>query len=250
MVQPSSEVGKFTAIVKNIERLNDETVRVRLDCPDVGRYYAGQYLSLHVDHDQFGYYSLGSAPGIDQELHVHVRRNPNGNVSRWIHEKLEIGAAIKITPPQGSCFYYPAELDRPLLMIGTGSGLAPLYGMIRTALVSGHRGPIHLYHGARRHCELYLSEQLRSLARLYRNFSYFPCVSREDARHGFHAGRALDNALREAPVSEHWGVYLSGNRQMVVDARAGFVQRGVPNEAIWSDCFSSNAIPMPLAATV
>lgn len=249
MAKLHSKVAKLTAIVKNIERLNDETVRVRLDCPDVVRYYAGQYLSLHIDHDRYGYYSLGSAPGIDDELHLHVQRSPNGNVSRWIHEKLEVGAAIQITPPQGSCFYYPVALDRPLLMIGTGSGLAPLYGMIRMALVSGHHGPIHLYHGARRHNDLYLCEQLRSLARLYRNFSYFPCVSREDARHGFQAGRALDNALRKVPISEHWGVYLSGNPQMVADARTSFTQRGVPNEAIWSDCFSSNIIPMPSSAT-
>lgn len=239
--------ARLPAIVKSIETMNHEVVRLKLACPEVSDYYAGQYLKIYLGQEKAGYYSLASAPGIDHELHLHVRRCANGNTSRWIHEQLEVGAALQISPPQGTCYYHPVALDRPLLLIGTGSGLAPLYGMVRTALVNGHHGPIHLYHGVRQHADLYLGEQLRALARLYRNFSYFPCVSREPARHGYLGGRALDIALRETPLSESWCVYLSGNPQMVADAKAAITQRGVPTDAIWSDLFGSNNIPVSSA---
>lgn len=235
------------ATVKSIETMNHDTVRLKLDCPAIGQYYAGQFLKLHIDQEKVGYYSLASAPGIDDELHLHVRHCGAGNTSRWIHEQLEVGAAIQVSPPQGTCCYHPVALDRPLLMIGTGAGLAPLYGMARTALINGHHGPVHLYHGARQHADLYLGEQLRALARLYRNFSYFPCVSREPARHSYHGGRALDLAVRDTPLTERWCVYLCGNPQMVADARVIIAQRGVPTDAIWSDLFGSNNIPVTSA---
>lgn len=243
MALPQTHGSRLSAIVKSIETMNHETVRVKLDCPDIGQYYAGQYLKIYMEQDKSGYYSLASAPGIDDELHLHVRRCSSGNTSRWVHEQLEVGAAIHVSPPQGTCYYHPVALDRPLLMIGTGSGLAPLYGMARTALINGHQGPIHLYHGVRNHSDLYLGEQLRALARLYRNFFYFPCVSREDARHGYHGGRAMDIAVRDTSLSQHWCVYLSGNPAMVNDAQSLLLQRGVPVESIWSDQFASNNIP-------
>lgn len=244
MAQQQQAGARLPATVKSIEKMNHEVVRLKLACPDVAQYYAGQYLKVYLEQEQTGYYSLASAPGIDDELHLHVRRCANGNASRWIHERLEVGSEIQVSPPQGNCYYHPVALDRPLLLLGTGSGLAPLYGMARTALVNGHHGPIHLYHGVRQHADLYLGEQLRALARLYPNFSYYPCVSREPARHGYLPGRALDIALRDTPLGERWCVYLCGNPQMVADARDSFAGRGVPVDAIWSDLFAANNIPL------
>lgn len=243
MAQHQNPGERLPAIVKSIEKMNHEVVRLKLDCPGVEQYFAGQYLKLYVDQEKPGYYSLASAPGIDDELHLHVRRCAGGETSRWIHEQLQVGSEIQVSPPQGTCYYHPVALDRPLLMIGTGSGLAPLYGMARTALINGHHGPVHLYHGVRQHADLYLGEQLRALARLYPNFAYFPCVSREPARHSYHGGRALDLAVRATPLTERWCVYLCGHPQMVADAQVALAQRGVPTDAIWSDLFGSNNIP-------
>lgn len=237
-----SRHDRFEAIVHRIENLNSDTVAVRLGCADITHYQAGQYLQIFIDAQTTRYYSLASAPGIDVDLQLHVRRGSAGSASRWFHEVLAVGDTVHIGAPRGKCGYQPGQPDQPLLLVCTGSGLAPYYGIARAALQHGHRAPIHLYHGVRYSQNLYLVEQLRALARLHSNFHYVPCVSGEERIEGCHAGRALDVALRATPLSAAWRVYFSGHPDMVEDGWKGALQAGVPSQAIFSDQAPSSAI--------
>ena len=120
-------------------------------------------------------------------------------------------------------------------MVATGSGLAPYYGIARTALQHGHRAPIRLYHGVRHSADLYLGEQLRALARLHPNFHYMPCISGGEKLEGCFAGRSLNAAIRETPLSQAWRVYFSGHPAMVEDGWKLALRAGVPPEAVLSD---------------
>lgn len=241
---------RFIAKVERIEKLNSETVCVQLSCPEIKHYKAGQYLRIFIDEHTARSYSLASVPCVDKELHLHVRRSASSAVSRWFHDELEVGDAIHVGRPQGFCYYRPTNLDQPMLMIGTGSGLAPLFGIARDALRHRHRGNIHFYHGVRHREELYLVEQLQTLARLNSNFRYVPCVSRDDASDDCIAGRALDIAMRDTSLSSEWCVYLSGNPDMVNDAFKLFFEAGVLAGAILSDQLSGKTQELPTTANV
>lgn len=241
MAHSQSRNDFLTATVSKIEKLNAETVCVQLSCPEIVHYQAGQYLRIFIEGHAARSYSLASAPSVDDTLHLHVRRSASGVVSRWFHEQLAVGDALQVSRPQGYCYYQPANLERPMLMIGTGSGLAPLYGMARDALRHGHRGEIHLYHGVRQREELYLVEQLQALARLNPNFRYVPCLSGGDAAQGCLSGRALNIALRDTSLSAEWCVYLSGNPDMVNAAYQAVSAAGVAAGAILSDQLVVNA---------
>jgi ferredoxin-NADP reductase len=137
-----------------------------VSCPDIPHYKAGQYVQVLVNEHMVRSYSLASAPGIDNELHLHIRRGAAGSASRWFHDELKTGDAIHIGPPHGYCCYQPENLDQPVLMIGTGTGLAPLYGMARAALQQGHRGGIFtmargtvrncIWSSSCRHCPIFI----------------------------------------------------------------------------------------------
>jgi ferredoxin-NADP reductase len=235
MEAPQPRQDRFDAVVRSIEPLNAETVAVQLACPDIGYYQAGQYLKVFIDGHTTRYYSLASAPGIDDDLLLHVRRKLEGSSGRWFHEVLQVGDTVAISAPRGVCGYQPGQPEQPLLMVSTGSGLAPYYGIVRTALQYGHRASMHLYHGVRFSKELYLVEQLQALARRYPNFHYVPCVSGEVSAEGFRAGRALDIALREVTLSSVWQVYLCGHPDMVENGWKRLIQAGVLPHAILSD---------------
>ena len=79
------------AIVQGIDALNSDIVRVRLHCPVPFDYRPGQYINLFRDATLLRSYSLASVPGSDADLHLHVRRLPQGRVSGWVHD--EIGRA-------------------------------------------------------------------------------------------------------------------------------------------------------------
>src|ERR1017187_8415436 len=181
-------IERIEAKVSAIERLNDEMRAVRLRPSSPFKYRPGQFLRLFKDARTSRNYSLASVPSLDDDLMLHVRRFPGGP-------------------------------DQDILLLGTGCGLAPLYGIARDALNSGHRGRIHLYHGSRDASGLYLMEQLRQIAATHPNFRYRPCVSGGPSADGHWSGTPLDLALKDNPDLTGWRVYLCGNPQMVNAAR-------------------------------
>ena len=236
-------IERIEAKVSAIERLNDEMRAVRLRPSSPFEYRPGQFLRLFKDARTSRNYSLASVPSLDDDLMLHVRRFSGGLVSGWIFEQLEPGDIVTISEAFGDCFYVPGRPDQDILLLGTGCGLAPLYGIARDALNSGHRGRIHLYHGSLDVCGLYLIEQLRQFAATHPNFLYRPCISEGSSTDGYWSGTPLDLALKDTPDLTGWRVYLCGNPQMVNAARTESFLAGAASSEIFADPFLPTGDP-------
>lgn len=237
--RPGAEAGRLAATVRAITPLNRDIVSVALECPDMGDYRAGQFINVFKDERVSRSYSLASAPALDPHLTLHVRKVSQGRVSGWIHESLRLGDRVAVSPALGECFYMPVDFEQPLLLLGTGSGLAPLYGIIRDALHHGHRGPIHLYHGSHHRDGLYLIDELRALAHEYATVHYHPCVSQEDPTEDLRHGRVLDLALKDLTRLGlgGWRTFLCGHPDMVQSAKKRLYLAGVALKDIYADAF-------------
>jgi len=226
---------RFEVSVRAIETLNDEIRGIYLQPPAQFDYHAGQFVQLFRDPQTARNYSLASVPVLDSDIVLHVRRVPGGQVSGWVFESLRPGDRVTISEARGSCFYVPGSRDQDLLLIGTGCGLAPLYGIVRDALSEGHRGRIALYHGSYEASGLYLINELRELAARHSNFSYRPCLSTESDGPQYWAGTPLECALREHSDLAGWRVYLCGNPKMVEEARMQTFLAGAGSGDILAD---------------
>jgi NAD(P)H-flavin reductase/ferredoxin len=228
----------ISATVKSLRLLNDDIMHVELESHAQIDYRAGQFINL-FQHQTLGRsYSLASVPHQDDHLHLHVRRLPQGRVSGWIHDELRPGHTVELRGPGGDCFYIPGDHAQSMMLIGTGSGLAPLYGIIRDALSQGHTGPIHLFHGSRDLNGLYLSTELRELMAQYANFNYIPCLSGDDVPAGYATGRAHDIAFKQIPSLKNWRMFLCGHPEMVqVTKRKAFLA-GAAMKNIYADAFN------------
>jgi len=241
-------IERIEANVCAIEVLNDEIRAVHIRTPGRFEYCAGQFVRLFMDARTSRNYSLASVPALDDVLIMHVRRVPGGRVSGWIFEHLEIGDTVTISEAFGDCFYLPGRPKQDILLLGTGCGLAPLYGIVRDALNHGHRGRIHLYHGSRDACGLYLNEPLSRLAAIHPNFRYRPCISEGPSSDGYCAGTPLGVALEDNPDLTGWRIYLCGNPQMVEAARMQTFLAGAGSSEILADPFlpsGTEAAPVP-----
>jgi ferredoxin-NADP reductase/ferredoxin len=208
-----------SATVTETASIGKEMCRLRLD-PAVPLYYhAGQFINLRGPHGAVRSYSLASVPALDRGLEIHVRRLPGGAVSNWLHDEVRVGQQIAVEGPFGDCFYLPGRAEQPLLMVATGSGAAPLSGIVRDALRAGHQGPIRIYHGSRSAHGIYLHEQFQALQREHPNLQYVAAVSGPEVPSGFHAGRADALALQQHPDLRDHRVYLCGSPPMVKGAR-------------------------------
>ncbi len=238
---PDQIQTRIKATVRGIDALNSDIVRVRLSCPVAFDYRPGQYTNLFRDATLLRSYSLASVPGSDADLHLHVRRLSQGRVSNWIHDELRAGDELDISTAMGDCFYVPGDNEQGLLLIGTGCGLAPLYGILRDALQRGHRGSIKLYHGSSSVQELYLVDELRELAAQHDNFVYTPCVSGADVPPGFAPGRATHVALADTPELTGWRAYLCGHPDMVATTKKQVFLAGASMRDIYADSFVLSA---------
>lgn len=173
---------RIEACVTAIDRLSPSVIRLRLEPDRSFAYRPGQFLALTAPGGVTRHYSIASHPDVDAFIELHVRVIPGGRMSGLIAENLARGDRLVVSNPSGTCFYDGADADRPIVLAGAGTGLAPLWGILRDAIERQHRGPIRLYHGARERSGLYLVDELRALADRHDNFFYRPCVLSETER--------------------------------------------------------------------
>ena len=237
VVLPKAGMGKLETRVTEVEFLNTDILGIRLKPSRRFEYKAGQFINLFKDETTARCYSLASVPALDGELFLNVRKVPSGLVSGWVFANLKAGDDITISEATGDCFYVPGNPQQNILLIATGSGLAPLYGIIRDALLNGHQGKLSLYHGSYNTSGFYLTKELRMLAYTHSNFSYVPCVSEGEAPAGYAPGMVLDIALADNPDLSGWRVFLCGNPNMVNAGRQQTFLAGASLRDIFADPF-------------
>lgn len=241
--RPDNNLIEIETTVESVDRLNPEVIRLRLVRPDNYDYYPGQYLTLYNSQGVGRSYSIASIPAKENFLELHIRLVPGGHVSKWAHTEVKAGDKIHITESLGDCFYMQKDSDQPLLLIGTGTGLAPLYGIAREALRQGHKGPIHLYHGSRTldgqvtPNGLYLIDELKALGKSHDQFFYQPCISHGHVPEGMRQGRANDLALEDIKSLTGWAVYLCGREDMVKTTKQKAYLAGASLQDIYADPF-------------
>jgi len=211
--------------------------RLRFARPAAFHYHAGQFVNLRRPDGLMRSYSLASVPQADEHLEVHVRRLKNGKMSSWLFDELEVGQSIELCGPTGSCFYLPGREAGDLLLIGTGTGLAPLVGIARDALLWGHHGRVRLYHGSDTVIGLYLDADLHRLAERFHNFAYTPCLGGSESLEGVARGFANDVAFAAHPKLQGWRVFLCGAPAMVTAAKKSAYLSGASLADIHADPF-------------
>ncbi len=132
----------------------------------------------------------------------------------WLGSKFSGVFTIDEVPP-----------ERHVVLVGTGTGLAPYMSMLRTHLVCGGTRHFAVLHGARHSWDLGYRGELETLDRMCPNFSYIACISRpqeEDAPWGGEAGYIQD-VWRRQPIKTRWGfqptpedtdIFVCGNPDM------------------------------------
>lgn len=152
---------KETTKVLDKTILSKDVIRVRVK--KVICYRPGQYMTLWKDQDTARTYSIASHPSKDDYIEFHVKIYDNGVFSPWVRETLNVGDTFEIQGPMGNCFYTNESKDQTLFLSGIGTGFAPLYGIARDALLSGHTGRILLLIGSRIKQGLYYHNELKIL---------------------------------------------------------------------------------------
>jgi len=238
---------RHDTVVRSVHDFGDGVYRVRLTAPNDFTYRAGQFVNVIGPGGDSRSYSLASVPGLDTHLELHVRRIPGGMVSPWLCDEVQPGDNIEIRGPQGKCFYTNDAAEKPLLLAGTGTGLAPLYGILRDAVNQGHQRDIHLFHGSIRPSGLYMRDALERWAADHPQVHYYPCALEAEGPavpdDQTHIG-PLDAYIQEAfPDLSGWRAYLCGHPDLVKVMQKKVFLAGVSLSDVFADAFLPSSTP-------
>jgi ferredoxin-NADP reductase len=213
--------------------------------PDDGpvAFVAGQYaaLSLASPSPSPRPYSIASRPGA-RDLAFLISLVRDGTLTPRLFE-LGVGARVHVGPARG-LFRLDADDRRDHVLIGTGSGIAPLLAML--AELRSRRDPPRttLLHGARVRAELAGAAEIEEQDPGW--LSYRPTLSRPHAADAWdgltgHVGVHLATLLRAREVSPARTVaYLCGSAGMAAECSSLLSVAGVPPSAIRIERFTSS----------
>ncbi len=230
--EPPGAGVRTPARIHEIRWLSPSVLHVGIELESPFDYRAGQYLTLFRPDGLCRSYSIASLPE-ENIINLHVRVIPNGQMSGWLSLQ-EPGIQLMTQGPAGECFYTADSPEQPLLLAGTGTGLAPLYGIARDALNQGHIGEIRLYHGALNSSGLYLVAELEELTREYANFHYQPALLDEQ-------GPLPQFLHNQHPKLNGWRGFVCGDPGIVNQLKKRLFLAGMASRDIHSDAFVPNA---------
>lgn len=245
-VPASSEVCKtkqstFSAQIASVQRLSDSTISLTLDGDALRKlaFLPGQYANVKVPGtDQHRAYSFSSMPR-DGSVSFLIRNVPGGLMSGFLRENAKAGDAITLAGPLGS--FYLREIQRPVLMLAGGTGLAPFLAMLDKLVASGgSEYPIHLIYGVNSDTDLVELERLAAFATQLSNFTYALVVVSDDStqpKKGYVTQHIEPAHLNDGDVD----VYLCGPPPMVEAVSQFLGKQGIRPAGFHYEKFAASA---------
>jgi ferredoxin--NADP+ reductase len=173
-------------------------------------------------------YSIGSSPVQKGALEFYVALVPDGDLTPRL-AALQPGDRLFTAPKivgTFTCGVVPAS--RSLVLVSTGTGLAPYISMVRTPSVWTAGRSITILHGVRYGADLGYREELLSLQDERPEFTYLATVSREesfdDVRRGYVQEMLKDGTVRTDPEKDH--VFVCGNPAMIEEVEQLMLGKG------------------------
>lgn len=163
-------LGRLTWLVAQLAEVRRETATARtlvLDVPGWAGHLPGQHVDVRLTAED-GYsaersYSIASAPGSGR-VELTVERLDDGEVSPYLTGEMRPGDLMELRGPIGGYFAWHPEDASPVLLIGGGSGVAPLMAMARTRIASGSTAVMRLVYSTRSPDTLLYAAELQDLA--------------------------------------------------------------------------------------
>lgn len=204
-------------------------------------FEAGQYVSLKVNEEgERRSYSLASSPD-ETNLTIMADVTPMGLGSKYILG-LNVGDEIEILGPLGMFMVTEeqrAETTRGFVLVGTGSGIAPLRAMVRDLLINKkEKRPVQLNWGMRYEQDLFWTAEFLELQKMYSNFKFDLVLSKPTETWPYCKGHVGDCLVGHQTDFTGWQAYLCGNKEMMSETSQLLINHGVPVNGVHVEKFN------------
>lgn len=231
------QIEAFETVIESVTDLTPTIlgVTLRLVKPPQIRFTAGQFVNVEVPGTaNLRAFSMANAPSENSKIELIVKIFPGGQFSEYL-KHAEKGQMVRVSGPVG---LLRVRLSyRKILMIASGSGLAPLLSMLTDLTQKKDRRPVTAFFGARTREELYHLDRLNALCDLSAQVEFVPVVEEADQAWKGETGRVTDAIARRMGVLKGYDAYVCGPPGLVEAARELVIQLGVREANVYFDAF-------------
>ncbi|MEN5037380.1 benzoate 1,2-dioxygenase electron transfer component BenC [Pseudomonas sp. TWI929] len=235
-----TEQASFEAAISDVRQLSASTIALSIKGEALSRlaFLPGQYVNLKVPgSEQSRAYSFSSLQK-DGEVSFLIRNVPGGLMSSFLTNLAKAGDSMSLAGPLGS--FYLRPIQRPLLLLAGGTGLAPFTAMLEKIAEQGSEHPLHLIYGVTNDFDLVELDRLQALAARIPNFTYSACVANPDSQYpqkGYVTQHIEPRHLNDGDVD----VYLCGPPPMVEAVSQYVREQGITPANFYYEKFAAAA---------
>ena len=256
-----SKPNSWTGLL-HVGRIFQETPTVktfRLTDPAGGLlpfvYLPGQFLTLTVRPDGEAIkrsYTIASSPTQRGFAEITVKREEQGAVSRFLHDRVAEGDTLQVTAPSGRFTFTGDEASTVVLLAG-GVGVTPLMSYVRYLTGRAWSGEIFLFFAVRAEADVIFREELDYLERRHPNLHLIIVVEEVEPTDTRYVRGRITRELLESKLSRLVGrrlhVHICGPSPMMNAMKSILAEIGVPAEGIFTEVFGGAEPPStPFAA--
>jgi len=235
-----TEQASFQAAISDVRQLSASTIALSIKGESLSglAFLPGQYVNLSVPgSDQSRAYSFSSLQK-DGEVSFLIRNVPGGLMSSFLTSLAKAGDSMSLAGPLGS--FYLRPIQRPLLLLAGGTGLAPFTAMLEKIAEQGSEHPLHLIYGVTNDFDLVELDRLQALAAHIPNFTFSACVANPDSQYpqkGYVTQHIAPQHLNGGDVD----VYLCGPPPMVEAVSQYIREQGITPANFYFEKFAAAA---------
>ncbi|QKK97230.1 2Fe-2S iron-sulfur cluster binding domain-containing protein [Pseudomonas sp. 13159349] len=235
-----TEQASFEAAISDVRQLSASTIALSIKGESLSRlaFLPGQYVNLKVPgSEQSRAYSFSSLQK-DGEVSFLIRNVPGGLMSSFLTNLAKAGDSMTLAGPLGS--FYLRPIQRPLLLLAGGTGLAPFTAMLEKIAEQGSEHPLHLIYGVTNDFDLVELDRLQALAARIPNFTFSACVANPDSQYpqkGYVTQHIEPRHLNDGDVD----VYLCGPPPMVEAVSQYVREQGITPVNFYYEKFAAAA---------
>ena len=240
---PDGPDGFVPLRVKRVVRETRDAISIVLDVPESSvrhfGYQAGQFLTLLVcvnGQEHRRCYSMSSAPAAGEDLRITIKRDRDGVVSNWLNDTAAPGSEIHALPPEGR--FVLRDTDRELVAFAGGSGITPVFSLLRSALESTTRGT-RLFYANRGRDSVIFDEPLASLRDHHRG--RFVLQHHLDDESGFVTPSQIETFIAPDKDADY---YICGPGPFMDIVQTALRTAGVPPDRVHLEHFEVAELPV------
>ncbi|PCD01418.1 benzoate 1,2-dioxygenase electron transfer component BenC [Halopseudomonas pelagia] len=231
--------SNYHAAISNVRQLSESTIALSVKGNSLSQlaFLPGQYANLKVPgSDQVRAYSFSSLQK-DGEVSFLIRNVPGGLMSSFLTSFAKVGDNVNLAGPLG--VFYLRDINRPLLLLAGGTGLAPFTAMLEKIAEHGSEHPLHLIYGVTHDHDLVEIDKLEAFVACIPNFTYSACVASPDSvypQKGYVTQHIEPQHLNDGEVD----IYLCGPPPMVEGVSEYIREQGVQPASFYYEKFAAS----------